>query len=802
MALDGDALKAVELLLNDRRSLEWLKSLGSAQSRQNLKNFLDDRADADRSDYEEIISTAEQSLSKAFVPQAAANRDGGERGGASGIVRRTAYDASLVTAPFRFIDLPDQVVPPETTSPPALDAPVDGYFTGTIDYELIAESPLLIGAPVREKRPGEIDNPAVEPLVMGKAQTHVVPGATVRGMIRAACEIVGHAKLSRGNWHHRYGLRDFDHRKYKEQSVSKVAEVRSGFLHIRKATEADKIAHIIQDGSDAGLVFELTPCAKPWAAIRIAEFARMGINAPTEKRDSKDQIWINFKLEEKYRRAGMVADGSPAFARTYTFTDVPGSKDGFAQREVAYSPNGRPGVLVFAGSFPGNGNKKVEYVFFPEAGATAIPLQADRAELFSRLHSNPSKNKPEPLENWKVLRAAAMKGGIPVFFVGDPASRGTGFFFGLTRLFKVPHLRSVEEVLVKSQPQHKPSASSTVNSDQVRSLTAYTDDFVERLFGYVIEPKDVIEPTEGESFAPSGIARKGRVAFGFATLDPSTPVRTESAVTVVQMAPRASFAPFYLRSGAAAHFEKDYSVDGVKLAGRKAYFPRFPQARPAEALKAIAKAGEVQKQQIVESSRGRSDGRDTWSHLKFLVPATAKLPVFRGQIRLHNVSPAEIGLVLFALTHGGDTDKRFRHMIGRAKPFGAGQTRVGAVRLTLEANGNDASMLKPVAAGEHFDPATGKGLLADGSVSAAPFIEAFIAHVQKTVKAFPAVPAVEEWLGMADPELGEKAGAALAYQPLKSFQEVRKMFVPLPGQSKPPEQKERLLPAPRAPYKR
>lgn len=225
MPLDDDALKAVQILLNDKRSLVWLKSLGSAQSRQNLKNFLDEHGgDADRSDYEEIISTAEQSLSLAFVPQAETRREGGGQSTSNSIVKRTPFDASLVGAPFRFIDLPDQVVPPETEKPPALDMPVVGYFSGVIDYDLIAESPLLIGAPVREKRQGEQDNPAVEPLVMGKAMTHVIPGATMRGMIRAACEIVGHAKLSRGNWHHRYGLRDFDHRVYKEQSVSKVAE--------------------------------------------------------------------------------------------------------------------------------------------------------------------------------------------------------------------------------------------------------------------------------------------------------------------------------------------------------------------------------------------------------------------------------------------------------------------------------------------------------------------------------------------------------------------------------------------------
>jgi hypothetical protein len=793
MALDDSGAAAVKLLLFDRACGAWLRAPGNPQNKQNLRNFLDDRSDAERSDYDEIIAAAADSLNLANRPAEPAGRDGG-----GSIVKRTAYDADIITAPFRFIDLPDQVAPPETADPVALDDPIAGYFCATIDYNLVAESPLLIGAPDAKKADGAKDSLPVLPVVMGGARQHVIPGSTMRGMIRAACETVGFAKLARGNWHHRFGLRDFNHRKYKEQSVSRVSEVGSGFLRIRKAVKDDLPRHVIDEGPDEGMVYEIAPCAKPWAPIQISELARYGIAAPTEMKAPGDKLWINLDLAEKYRRAGMLKGAAPEFSKTIAVADLPHPKDGYGAREVGFAPAGRPGVPVFAGRFPGKGNKKVEYVFFPDADATPVPLSREMVKLFIRLHAKPSRSRPEPLENWKLMREAAQSGGAPVFYVGDPASRGDGFFFGLTRLFKIPHLNSVAAVLADTQPEHLAKAKFAPNKDGKPQLSSYNDDFVERLFGYVIEPGDVMAQEETDSHAPDAIARKSRVAFSFAALDPSTPVKVADPVTIVQMAPRASFAPFYLRSDGRAAYEKDYSVKDVRLAGRKAYFPRYAAPAPGEALRLIAEAGKAQIEQIKESStRGRSDGRDTWSHLRFLMPASERLLVFNGRIRLHNVSAAEIGLVLFALTHGGDCDKRFRHMAGRARPFGAGQMRLGAIKLALDPNtGEDARMMSALPQ-ERFDAASGKGLSHADGHSIAPFLEAFTAHMKKTVPAFPAVAPVEEWLGMADPALGAAAAHGLVYQGLKSFKAIRDMFLPLPEGSRKPEPKERLLPAPR-----
>eukprot|EP00873_Tetraselmis_striata_P015036 jgi/Tetstr1/435300/TSEL_024219.t1 len=82
------------------------------------------------------------------------------------------------------------------------DAPLPGGFSGKIHYTLVAESPILIGAPDPE------DETVSVPMRLGRAGPWVLPGATMRGLMRSVSEIVAYARLTPVNKHHRYGLRD------------------------------------------------------------------------------------------------------------------------------------------------------------------------------------------------------------------------------------------------------------------------------------------------------------------------------------------------------------------------------------------------------------------------------------------------------------------------------------------------------------------------------------------------------------------------------------------------------------------
>lgn len=106
-------------------------------------------------------------------------------------------------------------------------------------------------------------------------------------------------------------------------------------------------------------------------------------------------------------------------------------------------------------------------------------------------------------------------------------------------------------------------------------------------------------------------------------------------------APKPSFAPFYLVGP-----EKDYSASIPKgwpqLAGRKRYIARFRAGvdDPTTPLR-----------QALDGQKGDGSAA-TQSDLQFLAPIDDA--EFVGRIRPHNVSPAELGAVLWAITFGGN----------------------------------------------------------------------------------------------------------------------------------------------------
>ncbi len=266
------------------------------------------------------------------------------------------------------------------------------------------------------------------------------------------------------------------------------------------------------------------------------------------------------------------------------------------------------------------------------------------------------------------------------------------------------------------------------------------------------------------------LALKGRVAFSGAAIeanDHQKPIVDDGPIETVTMVPRASFAPFYLEGAV-----KDWSDEQARIAGRKRYLPRFPQAKPDAALAEIRMHLQKQVARLSPEARAKPDNK---SKLRLLKEAEGRELRCSSRIRLHNVTAEEIGLVLFALTHGGDSKKPYRHQIGRAKPYGAGQLRVVSARLTLEANGPEGNALlkaptdeeKPGPGREGFCPGASEltGFVR-ANASHRPFLEALKEHMhepansrgadQHVLAKFPETRAVEQFLVASDPNEGVK----------------------------------------------
>lgn len=681
---------------------------------------------------------------------------------------RTPPNAALHTSPFRFVTIPSNVaLAPDTAciAPGAFGPYVhtpdnakplkDGY-SGDLTVRWAVETPILIGV---------ADGPGAaavdEPMQLGGQ--YVIPGATLRGMVRSTMEIVSRARLTQVNTHHAYPLRDFTHSRYRERTAASA--LRAGWL----------------EKTDEG--YQLTPC--DMRIVKIRDVLPLLPNWPhaAEKIGEQHRLWLRSSLRDKYSAAGMIAAGAGGPTRFACndfwndFIDVP-STDPNALPRVRPLPVGTvaagalSGTLVFSDALPnfsktaavldqedlvptlGNA-KKYECVFFDGDDRVAVPLRRETMSRFELMNCVPSRRGRQPAGSYEVLAPTLRaQRRIPVFYTGDLGGNQHSLEIGLTRLFKIGHDYSVGDKLAKER-EHAPDPAKP--------------DLVEALFGHVFEPFDLGKLPDD---APKGLARKGRIAFGFARLvNPRDSETSATPLNTLMMAPRASFAPFYLKGR-----YKDWSDPDARLAGRKRYFPRFAEtaiptasASVETALRATAQLGNAQP------------SPDTLSRLRLLKPRDARKPlIFEGTIRLHNVLAKEIGALLWVLTHGGDPAKPYRHMIGRAKPFGAGQTRVQSVTLDLVRNdGNAIAQVSPTASETAWElPAAGsEGWTTPGAQSLTPFLRAFEQHMKTAAiePSWPLVIEIQELLACSKPgHLSAALPGAPAYPVLGDFATIRK----------------------------
>lgn len=674
--------------------------------------------------------------------------------------RQQGPQEDLLTAPYRFVEIPDQVVlAPAAAKDASYDFPLAGGFSGTLGVTWAVETPVAVG---QAEGNSEIAGPA------RLGDRYVLPGPTLRGIVRAAMSIVTRARLTQINGKHTYGVRDFNHPLFvgEDGRSQRLAwsSLGAGWLRRQDASLEERRKGL----SD----YVLTPCDKKLIRIRALPPKSFNSGRPTD--DGAFHLdWLkNTSLYERYRRAGYASKPAGSGERfdfessdsTSFVRDPAAPKDDLAVADyVVPGAGGRNGWFVFAAASPlkngitpkdlddqqrrgGKDNaKKLECVFMDRPGAQAVRLLQSTIDRFELINSRPGKSEPEPEGSYGTLKPTLRDGRrIPVFHAGELGENGKDIDLGLTRLFKIPHANSVRNVRDR-QRFHIPNPEEP--------------DMIEALFGHVYEPGD-LQLEKAASIAPDELARKGRLAFGFATLDGDVRVaRALPVASTVASAPRASFAPFYLKGPVKDWTDKGERVGEARLAGRKRYFARYPQA-------ALAGAGGLID---IELKRRFDNGtKEMESRIRFLRAAEPGGELrFTGEIRLHNLLPEEIGALLWTLTHGGDPDKPYRHMIGRARNAGAGQTRVKRLDLRLDAHpgeGSNAGLLQPPAAWER----QGEGWLAEGSRSMAPFLQAFEAHMRRAAGggSWPeGAREIQEFLGVSDPRAGEALPAAFIPTP-------------------------------------
>ena len=609
---------------------------------------------------------------------------------------------SPVQAPFDFIALNDKIADPEADVLKAFEAgslhrvPLANGHCGHISVTWEFDGPFLTAGhqtPPQREQPGKAG-----PLMLGNDP--VIPGASLRGMIRSTLEIAALGRLEQVDRHKRFGIRDFNHKLFDPLTRP---QVRGGWL--------TPVSSGCNPSEIVGAV--LTPC----------EIYRIRIRSlPTVGEDGGKHVdWLaDTRLMERYERCGMSRQPNPRdlFSNTFDFisADPPNISAG-PPNEVRPAPIGSMatirGTYVFSDCLPSlrrsvpeeralliaelnaqdgvnapRHKKKYEHVFGPP-NADEIPLPPEVWNLFLTMNCSPSQSRPQPQGNWQKLRPVMVDGGrIPVFWIGD-AGKPKSIEIGLVRVFKRAHTMTVGDKIPTTHnvdPDTKP-------------------DMVSALFGLV---RDAV-PDKGEP-----VALKSRVAFGMARAEDGC-WRTAPFPTTIQAQPKPSYGPFYLRGKV-----KDWSAAEATIAGRK----RIKAFRgTVDEIRELVgnPSGILQNNPAADPEKWR-----TQSDLTFLFAADGRALRFTSEIRLHNVTEAEIGALIWALTLGGD--KELRHSLGRARGQGAGQVRVTAFQLNVKRN-------------DGGDAATDYGA----------YVTAFTDHMRKTDPSWPNVQPVQELLDQSHP---------------------------------------------------
>lgn len=553
-----------------------------------------------------------------------------------------------ITAPYGFVPLdgkvyqPEWLATPDGSAPPVHDVPFQDGICGTLELEIEAETPIF----ARGRK---------ESFFQLSDGRYAIPGTSVRGALRNVVEIITFSRFSRVN-NHRYAVRDLNNRHlYGQYMADIVKDARTGKGEPMPLVNAGWLRRH-GEGEEATYSIEVCDFAKfeYRALMDIANQRGVRNFRPGEKQSSvnKYRTWGDANLEVE----AQVEWKRPAQVNQRRMLSQFG--------KAIPSPGQARGTLVMTGQparwvpdqtgrRPGGGNAKHhDFVFF--TGQRTLEVKRPVFEDFEFAHSDRGQQNrlgksQTPNEEWGYWEAKLEKGQrVPVFFLaeGDEVQS-----FGLAMMFRLPYRHSIHQAIDNVSKDHLAKAGL---------------DFAEGLFGTVREDKD-------RSRRDLGLALKGRVgishAFALGAVQPG------QAVSAVLGAPKASYYPNYVEQQPGSHGGQP-TPDGRGSAIYQTWMDPLGAPRGWKRYRPLTET-------FIPKPPSGADGRPL--DMSKVGTTFRPLPAgtrFRAHIDVHNLKPAELGALLWAIELG--QDEKARHMLGMARPLGFGRCKMTIARHDLQ----------------------------------------------------------------------------------------------------------------------
>lgn len=514
------------------------------------------------------------------------------------------------TAPYNFVALPENVA-----GAPDVLVPHDQYHTelrhtGTIECTLTTSSPLFtrcginIGPQDLDKLakdlPDFFQNPAtLEPMI---------PGSSLRGMIRTLVEIAGHAKMV-GVTDRQLFFRTMD-----DSNVGKTYGART----------RDKIAGGIlrTDGNS----YWIEKCIV--GRVNRSELAEtLGKRDWLELYNARNPRDPNMtpKWEYQHKKIGVTPhpQSEEKFEHFRTVQDIEATHSGQTTKE---------GTLVLTGNIRG---KKNEFVFI-QGSYGRVDVDEN---LIRRFHDDDQisqwqgKAFPVGKPNRKRPKNGGLRDGEPIFYLCDEDNQLV--FFGRASKFRLPYTQSPTKML--------PAYLTSRKAEDI--------DIAEAIFGYV----DLEERQNGNS--RKSVARAGRVFFSDARLiSDAQNIWHEEIHPQVLSSPKPTSIQLYLtqkhpdHAKSLHHYDNDPITEST-LRGHKLYWHK------GDVSLADVKADENQVRryasQFTKIRPVKSDAR------------------FEFTLRFENLSSCELGILLWVLEIASKDEYRLKLGMGKSLGLGS-----------------------------------------------------------------------------------------------------------------------------------
>jgi len=548
------------------------------------------------------------------------------------------------SAPYNFIPLPETVVAAvdNANELPDHDRYCSDRHTGYFEVTLTTKSPLYVRCPftlsefLRQER-REDENASFRQQVKNtphffyirNPSQPVIPGSSLRGMLRSVLEVVSYGKVERVT-EKKLFFRTVDDtavgRHYRARMTGKVE---AGFLRRKADGHVIKICQIVR-----------------------VQRNKLGGNPYEGQAPNKTPRWSG--QPHQWKRVWV------RLSRGDRFVD-----------EVSYEPTPqfREGLLIITGDIPG---KKKEFVFLmPAEGAEEIPVSE---ELIERFHDDDQitqwqerafpKDKPDPncRERSGMVRKNLQGQGDPVFFLRE---NGQLTFFGRAQMFRLPYTQRPLDLVPPELRQPEDI------------------DYAEAIFGFVRTRQELDYMRQRgviQEAPPQGDKRRayaGRVFVTDATLIEGQSdiwLSQDPIVPKILASPKPTAFQHYLvqtndDKNTLEHYDSK-TPDETVIRGHKRYWHQGLNADEGLTLDQI--------RELIEDERARLGqlAATSTQHTQFK-PVKPGVQ-FKFRIYFENLSDRELGALCWTLHPLGDPSKEYCHHLGMGKPLGMGAVKLEA----------------------------------------------------------------------------------------------------------------------------